>query len=378
MARTRKTFGPLLYSTLVVAALVVLAAGALRLQEWASGGMSRAAPDPDASVAALIPVLANGNSVARATAVRSLGEVLFIYGSSGDVSGPRGRGLTALSGALKDEDPSIRAAAAEALGNLHQSARSASSALRAALKDEDLRVQSAAAQALLKMGEDLNGPALHTLIDLASDPMPVPDRRAIVEAMLTAGEPGIDAAVKALVGLLSNEDEGLRSDAVSCVSSLGPKAKRILPALEPLLKGDNPSLRCTAALAAQQAIDPEQKPDPLLISTLERAVTDPSLSYALRENAIGALYSFTPGGPVMGGGGGGMAGMAVGSLTPGSLAPGSPATVLPTSSALRRCGRELARQLDYKDVGVRLAAAMLLHLIDPETLAGKNEPAEGP
>ncbi len=45
---------------------------------------------------------------------------------------------------------------------------------------------------------------------------------------------------------------------------------------------------------------------------------------------------------------------------------------------MRRCGRGLARQLDRKELNVRLGAATLLHLIDPETLAGKNDPAEGP
>jgi HEAT repeat protein len=53
-----------------------------------------------------------------------------------------------LTKALKDEDPRVRAGAAQSLGQIGPEAEGALSALNEALKDEDARVRDAATWAL--------------------------------------------------------------------------------------------------------------------------------------------------------------------------------------------------------------------------------------
>jgi hypothetical protein len=73
---------------------------------------------------------------------------------------------------------------------------------------------------------------------------------------------------------------------------------------------------------------------------LEQAVCDTSMSFELRDQALKELIS------------------------------------VPMLVPLHRCGLELARQLELPDTGRRVAAARLLHMIDPDTLAGINVPEE--
>ena len=151
----------------------------------------------------------------------------------------------------------------------------------------------------------------------------------------------------------------MRSDAVSCVSALGAGTARILPALDVLLKADDPAVRYSAALAAMQAFDTDANPSTQIVTILEKVASDPTLSLTERQNALTAFYS-------AGSAEFGTAGIVAATFPAGS----------PTPLALRRCGRELARQLEHKDAKVRLAAATLLHMIDPENLAGKDEALE--
>jgi hypothetical protein len=123
-----------------------------------------------------------------------------------------------------------------------------------------------------------------------------------------------------------------------------------------LLKATDPALRYTAALAAMEAFDLDSSPDPRVVTILAEAVCNTSLSLTDRQDALTALYSFGPEGS---------GAMSVASVV---FSGGSP-----RPSALRRCGLELARQLEHDGAAVRLAAATLLHMIDPENLAGKDE-----
>ncbi len=253
----------------------------------------------------------------------------------------------------------MRAASAESLGLLGTLARPAADELTAALKDDDLEVRIAAARALLRVGGDFQAPALRGLARVVADPEPIPDRKSVIEVMQFAGEPGQDAAARALASLLANKDGAVRSDAVSCVSALGAGAARILPALDVLLKADDPAVRYSAALAAMQAFDTDANPSTQIVTILEKVASDPTLSLTERQNALTAFYS-------AGSAEFGTAGIVAATFPAGS----------PTPLALRRCGRELARQLEHKDANVRLAAATLLHMIDPENLAGKDEALE--
>jgi HEAT repeat protein len=370
MARKRKTFGPLFYSTVVVAALIAPFGVALQIQEWLSRETTAAAEvKPEVKVAALLPALNSDDPAARLQAIESLGALLRNYGPFDDTSGPRVEAIKALRMALRDQDPSMRAAAAESLGGLSRwGGESATGELTAALKDAEPTVRLAAAKALLTITAGDSAPALRVLTRMATDPF-IPDRIDIITAMTAAGEKGEDAAAGVLVTLLSNEDDALRADAANCLPALGQAAQRIVPALEPILKSNNPGLRFSAALAAMKAAPQEQRPNPLVLSVLERAVTDTSLSILPRQQAIAALYS---GQGEEFGVAGGMPGFPAGSVA------GWPSPVADAREVFRRCGRELARQLDNDDEILRVTAARLLHMIDPDTLTGKTTPAKAP
>ena len=211
--------------------------------------------------------------------------------------------------------------------------------LTAALGDEDDAVRFAAARALIRIGEDPAAP-LKTLAALVAYPPLLPERRFVVEAMISAGAAGEAAAVREVARMLADPEEDLRLDAVDALPSLGGFGIRVLPSLEPLWASSDPRVRFTTALAALQLIAPGQTPDARIAPEMEAAVLDASQTFSLRDRALGALYTVAP-------------------------------------ASLRRCGRGLARQLDLDDLNARLAAAELLHRIDPETLAGKGVPPAG-
>jgi HEAT repeats len=312
-------------------------------------------------VATFTSRLADRKPEARVASIRKLGDDLQRHGFALDAPAPRERILAGLRGALKDPDVAVRAAAAEMLGNLFQAARPAIGDLSLALNDQDQQVRVSAAAALIRASNDnqSRGPAIRSLAGALADPEPLPDRMALVNALRTAGEPGEEAAVKALMSLLSGKDEKVRLDALRCMPALGSLTGRIPQVLEPLLKAGDPGVRSSAAIATMQQSDPQQPPDPRVLAVVEAAVVDTSLSFELRSDALGALYGLRPGGLMATGMAGGMMSA---TLPPGS--PGPP--------ALRRCGLILARQLEHADLDVRVTAARLLQMIDPEILAGKG------
>ena len=248
-----------------------------------------------------------------------------------DSNGHRGEAISALRRALKDEDASVRLAAAEALGTLARPGRPAAEDLTTTLGDDDQNVRFAAARALLRVGEGTEA-ALRTLSDLLADPALVPARNLVTQAMTAAGAPGEDALLRVIGAMLADPDEGARLDAVDVLPALGSLTARI--SLEPLWASPDPRVRFTAALAAERLAAPGSTPDPRMAPALEAAVLDASHAFSLRGRALDVLYGISP-------------------------------------ATLRHCGRELARQLDLDDDDARLAAANLLHMIDPETLAGK-------
>jgi hypothetical protein len=148
--------------------------------------------------------------------------------------------------------------------------------------------------------------------------------------------------------------------AIRWVSILEPEL--LLAALETLFKSDDARQRTVAALVAVSVSLPANNSmssmGPIAQSgsssahmptspgeyraILEYAVSDMSLKLDQREAALQALNSMGARGP------------------------------------LRRCGLELARQLSKPSVSSRVAAAKLLHRIDPSILAGINIPDETP
>ncbi len=76
MAHPRKTFGPLLYGTLIVGVCVVLYVGLVRLKMWYAGEPGTPQVNLEAKVAALVPLVTSGDQVSRITAIHSLGQTL--------------------------------------------------------------------------------------------------------------------------------------------------------------------------------------------------------------------------------------------------------------------------------------------------------------
>jgi HEAT repeat protein len=340
MSSGRKAFGPRFYQFLIVA---LLGGGALRVALWLELESIRAPTmDSGATVASLIPGLAAADSTARASTVHELGRVLLQSLPSDAMTGSRAQVVAALRGALSDEDPQVRAEVAFVLGNRPDAGRAAADELtKAAMNDQDHAVRLAAARALMRLGGEHKALALRALAGPFADPTTLVDRRAFVTVMVSAGEAGEDQAIEGLVGLLSDPDEDIRLEAVDCLTALGSAARRIVPDLERLLASDNLGLSYTAALAIVQTIEPVPPLDPKVRSAMERAVTDTSRTRPQRRDALEKLANLAP-------------------------------------EALRSCGLELARQLNQDDRDIRLAAATLLQMIDPEWLAGKTGPGQGP
>jgi HEAT repeat protein len=334
----RKTFGPLLYGTLILGALAV---ALVRIMTgtvwWVQQGRAAVEIDPDEAAAAYTATLTNPEPVSRAEAARRLGEILMQAVSGDDSTGIRGEAIAALRRALRDEEPLVRTAAADTLGWLQKPIEAAMADLTAALDDEDQGVQFAAARALLKMGAAA-APAERTLAGLLRDPTLAADRKTVVQTLVGAGATGEDAAVQTIQAMLADPNEDVRLDAADVLPALGQGMARI--SLEPLWSSPDPKVCFTTALAARLMAAPGSSPDPRVIAALEEAIADPARSYSIRERVLGILYETAP-------------------------------------SSLRRCGRELARQLDLDNPNSRLDAANLLHMIDPETLAGKGGAASG-
>jgi HEAT repeat protein len=78
--------------------------------------------------------------------------------------------------------------------------------LSAATGDNDRDVRFAAARALLKVGGASDRSAGRALVALVADPEPIADRRAVLDVVLSAGKEVQDQAVAALARLLANVD----------------------------------------------------------------------------------------------------------------------------------------------------------------------------
>lgn len=136
--------------------------------------------------------------------------------------------VAALSGALADGDPEVRAAAAAAWGDLGN--RAAVPALKKALADDSADVRIAVAASLLKLGE-VQG--LVSLIDetksLKSGPSasPVEELKSMARdaararAVLKLGETGRDSAEEALKAALADQSGQVRDGAAIALARLG-------------------------------------------------------------------------------------------------------------------------------------------------------------
>lgn len=129
--------------------------------------------------------------------------------------------VPALIDTLQDENESIRASAAYALGDIGSAAQEAVPALTQGLRDESALV-----------------------------------RRHATEALGLIGQPAPDT-VSALSGMLQDEHYWIRDNAARALARLGPAADAAIPALTDTLNDENRYVRFHATFALKQIGTPE-------------------------------------------------------------------------------------------------------------------------
>jgi HEAT repeat protein len=150
--------------------------------------------------------------------------------------------IPALIRALEDEDPDMRVAAANALGEIGPEAMEAVPALVwAALEDEDRDVRSVAVWALGGIEPEV---AISVLSRVLEDGDPDQVRTsAILGLRQSKGE-----AVPALIRALEDKDPDMRIAAVEVLGWIGPEVAEAVPVLIRVLEDDaDPRVRESAA-----------------------------------------------------------------------------------------------------------------------------------
>ncbi|MEL7226958.1 MAG: HEAT repeat domain-containing protein, partial [Cyanobacteria bacterium J06576_12] len=205
---------------------VALEAEAEDVRYQAAGILESIEPAASAAVPALLAALNDQNEGVRDAAIQALRRLTKRYGE--DVSADAAKDydlVPTLITALYYQDSSIRAIAAELLGNLGPEAKYSVPALIGALNDSETTVRRQAASALGKIGPAaaVATPALVVLIEDADTTV----RRAAVSALKEIGEeigPTAETAVPALAALLDSSDLVIRREAADALGNIGAEA----------------------------------------------------------------------------------------------------------------------------------------------------------
>ena len=243
----------------VPALIKALKNGKKKIRAHAAEALGKIGPKARAAVPALVQELRNQGD-GKDTIAINIGENAFFR-----YPGPRSRAATALgqigpeakaavpalAQVLKDDDSSIRTAAARALGNI---GTAAVPALLKALQNDDARVRAAsvtglgqispnAVSALGEIGADAKAavPALVAAFKDASNEL-----RTTIVAVLKAIGP---VAVPILTRSLGDQENasGVRQGVAMALGTFGRQAKTAVPALEKALKDRGPYVRGAAA-----------------------------------------------------------------------------------------------------------------------------------
>jgi HEAT repeat protein len=189
---------------------------------YAAEALGQAGGDAQAAVGPLTEAAKDSDAALREQAVRALGKV---------GAAAKEAVQAALLAALKDDAAGVRAAAAEALGNLPLGADDVDTLL-AVLRNRDAGVRAGAARALGKVGAQAKA-AVKPLTAAAHDAS-APVRQAAVEAL---GKIGPDAKEAAPALTKAAEEPELRKAALTALAQLGPAAHEAAPAVAGVLKG---------------------------------------------------------------------------------------------------------------------------------------------
>jgi HEAT repeat protein len=213
----------------------------------------------------------------RAKAAEELGQV-----------GPEGKdAIPPLTAALDDPDGLVRVRAAEALTDVGGDAAGAAEALGRALADKDVKVRQEAAVALWRLGSGAKVavPALGKA--LADGDVKV--RQTAAAALWRVG-PAAKAALPALIGALKDKDSEVRWGAAGALGMAGTQAA--VPALTAALKDENLEVRHIAARALVRVGDGAARAAavPVLREVLEKGDPD----QRLRAELIVLLWKIGP------------------------------------------------------------------------------------
>ena len=191
--------------------------------------------------------------------------------------------VTWLVKALDDKHPTVRRAAAEALGQIAKAAEPAIPALIRRLGDEDPGCRIEAAWTLGRIGF----PALEPLLKAAADVQPTVRQTAVKALGLISNES--PRVIPALIGHLGDEDADCRNEAALALGGIRP------PVVEPLLEAvvaPNPRLRASAALALGLAGRVAEGTGQKSVQLLAAALADHDAE--VRREASGALCRLSP------------------------------------------------------------------------------------
>ena len=185
--------------------------------------------------------LKSKNALVRTQAASSLGNNASPGSPAYDREQTR-KAVPALMEALKDTDPSVRMAAAFALGNIPGDMRIAVPALIQTLQDIEPQVREEAARSLGRIGQspELAVPAL------AGELKRNGTRRFAMDALIKFG-PAAQPAVPALIAMLKENDPNLPWYVAQVLGAIGPQAQDAEPALLELLRGADDQNRLEAA-----------------------------------------------------------------------------------------------------------------------------------
>jgi HEAT repeat protein len=247
---------------LVAALIESLADKSPAHRQLAAQSLARLGPKSGESVAALLRALKEDEDArVRRTAAAGLMTVI----RRGHCTEAIVDGLAAATTA--DDEASVRAATAAAIGFVDQQKDKATDALAAALKDRYGTVRQAAAQALLQLGEDAKGALAPLIVALGSDTYPRVAWYA-AGALGAIGPPAADA-VPALEKALGNKDGSVRATAAEALGRIGPAASKAAPSLLAALRDKAPLVRETAARSLVAIGAPGEELSPALTGLLE-------------------------------------------------------------------------------------------------------------